>query len=179
MDDPMTRSRLDRVTGTRPIGAPDPKLGPLLFLCRFWYRRRPCRLFCSLRVTKILQSTYQVWVWIFGRVSLLGSKGGFADSGSNDVVRLIVRAANSEPAETPAVRIGATSLRLVGLGVVRGCGRGVVHLPLLLPLGARHRNQNAGDSFLRPAGNAAGRTYSRIRPANGVGRCSMGIVVRR
>ncbi len=31
MDDPMTRSRLDRVTGTQPIGAPDPKLGPLLF----------------------------------------------------------------------------------------------------------------------------------------------------
>jgi len=38
MDDPMTRSRLDRVTGTQPIGAPDPKLGPLLFL----YRWRPC-----------------------------------------------------------------------------------------------------------------------------------------
>jgi hypothetical protein len=31
MDDPMARSRLDRVTGTQPIGAPDPKLGPLLF----------------------------------------------------------------------------------------------------------------------------------------------------
>jgi len=32
MDDPMTRSRLDWVTGTRPIGAPDPKRGPHLFL---------------------------------------------------------------------------------------------------------------------------------------------------
>jgi hypothetical protein len=28
MDDPMTRSRLDRVNGTRPLGAPDPKRGP-------------------------------------------------------------------------------------------------------------------------------------------------------
>jgi uncharacterized membrane protein len=28
MDDPMVRPRLGRATGTRPLGAPDPKLGP-------------------------------------------------------------------------------------------------------------------------------------------------------
>ena len=28
MDDPMTRSRLDRVNGTRPLGEPDPKRAP-------------------------------------------------------------------------------------------------------------------------------------------------------
>ena len=37
MDDPMTRSRLGRVTGTRPIGAPDPKWGPLLFSVLFCF----------------------------------------------------------------------------------------------------------------------------------------------
>jgi hypothetical protein len=30
MDDPMIRSRLGRITGTRPLGALDPKLGPPL-----------------------------------------------------------------------------------------------------------------------------------------------------
>src|SRR4029077_302476 len=31
MDDPMIRSRLGRIKGTRPFGAPDPKRGPPLF----------------------------------------------------------------------------------------------------------------------------------------------------
>jgi hypothetical protein len=32
MDDPMIRSRLGRITGTRPFGALDTKPGPLFFL---------------------------------------------------------------------------------------------------------------------------------------------------
>jgi hypothetical protein len=43
MDDPMVRSRLDRTTGTQPIGAPDPKRGPHLFnavpICKIFRAR--------------------------------------------------------------------------------------------------------------------------------------------
>ena len=33
MDDPMIRSRLGRINGTRPLGALDPKREPLFFCC--------------------------------------------------------------------------------------------------------------------------------------------------
>ena len=33
MDDPMIRSRLGRINGTRPLGALDPKREPLFFRC--------------------------------------------------------------------------------------------------------------------------------------------------
>ena len=35
MDDPMIRSRLGRINGTRPLGALDPKQEPLFFCVHF------------------------------------------------------------------------------------------------------------------------------------------------
>jgi hypothetical protein len=49
MDDPMVRSRLDRTTGTQPIGAPDPKRGPHFFLRYCGSTRRSTGILACLR----------------------------------------------------------------------------------------------------------------------------------
>jgi hypothetical protein len=45
MDDPMIRSRLGRIKGTRPLRAPDPKRGPSSFLRLFFFPTRQAILF--------------------------------------------------------------------------------------------------------------------------------------
>jgi hypothetical protein len=58
MDDPMIRSRLGRVTGTRPIGALDPKREPHIIFARLSFSVRTSALPLSqfIRPAVVLES---------------------------------------------------------------------------------------------------------------------------